>query len=119
MMPLRFGIAWADAPYTVFVSVYANDGTVAVAHGGVEVGQGINTKVQYVCTAPSFSDFTIITAVVNCMRLKENKKIIQYFLSICGTVTYLRDIKMLISNISFRPFIYQNFFSQCIDVVKF
>ena len=45
MMPLRFGIAWNGAPYTVLVSVYAEDGTVAVVHGGVEIGQGINTKV--------------------------------------------------------------------------
>lgn len=45
MMPLRFGITWENAPYTVFVSLYADDGTVAIAHGGVEVGQGINTKV--------------------------------------------------------------------------
>ena len=46
MMPLRFGIAWNGAPYTVLVNVYASDGTVAIAHGGVEIGQGINTKVR-------------------------------------------------------------------------
>ena len=45
MMPLRFGITWDGAPYTVLVSIYFNDGTVAIAHGGVEIGQGINTKV--------------------------------------------------------------------------
>lgn len=45
MMPLRFGIAWNGAPYTVLVSIYAKDGTVAIVHGGVEMGQGINTKV--------------------------------------------------------------------------
>ncbi len=47
MMPLRFGIAWNGSPYTVLVSIYADDGTVAIAHGGVEIGQGINTKVKY------------------------------------------------------------------------
>ena len=47
MMPLRFGIAWDGAPYTVLVSIFFNDGTVAIAHGGVEIGQGINTKVLY------------------------------------------------------------------------
>ncbi len=45
MMPLRFGIEWNGNPYTVLVSIYAKDGTVAIAHGGVEIGQGINIKV--------------------------------------------------------------------------
>ena len=45
-MPLRFSLHWDGAtPYTVLVSIYAEDGTVAVSHGGVEIGQGINTKV--------------------------------------------------------------------------
>lgn len=45
MVPLKFSIGWDGAPYTVFVSVYSEDGTVAIAHAGIEVGQGINTKV--------------------------------------------------------------------------
>ena len=44
MSPVRFGLAYGS-PYTVFVSIYFVDGTVAIAHGGVEIGQGINTKV--------------------------------------------------------------------------
>lgn len=47
MMPLRYAIEWGCGfPYTVLVNIYATDGTVAISHGGVEVGQGINTKVK-------------------------------------------------------------------------
>jgi len=47
-VPLKFGLAWENIGfYTVMISIYAADGTVAVTHGGIEIGQGINTKVGY------------------------------------------------------------------------
>lgn len=48
MVPVRFWIDWNSAPYTIHISIYAVDGTVAICHGGIEVGQGINTKVAQV-----------------------------------------------------------------------
>ena len=46
VVPLKYGLDLAEQPFTVFVSIYSDDGTVAIAHAGVEIGQGINIKVS-------------------------------------------------------------------------
>jgi len=46
MVPSKWGVVWNKlGAFTVMVSIFAADGTVAITHGGVEIGQGINTKV--------------------------------------------------------------------------
>ncbi|KAK3581556.1 hypothetical protein CHS0354_031896 [Potamilus streckersoni] len=49
IVPMKFGISWLGVNYGVNVYVYAGDGTVAVTHSGIEMGQGLNTKVAQVC----------------------------------------------------------------------
>ena len=41
----RYGLAYNGTAYGVQVSILAHDGSVQVAHGGTEIGQGINQKV--------------------------------------------------------------------------
>ena len=49
MVPLRYSIGLGGAKFTVMVSVFTGDGSVSVVHGGIEMGQGINTKVWCIC----------------------------------------------------------------------
>ena len=45
LVPMKYSFGyWGQ--FNAMVSVCARDGTVCVTHGGVECGQGINTKVR-------------------------------------------------------------------------
>jgi len=43
--PVKYGISQHGYKMAVAINVLEEDGTINVAHGGVEIGQGINTKV--------------------------------------------------------------------------
>ncbi|XP_049943149.1 uncharacterized protein LOC126419914 [Schistocerca serialis cubense] len=48
VVPMRYGFQYFGN-FNAIVSVYHHDGTISVSHGGIECGQGINTKVAQVC----------------------------------------------------------------------
>ncbi|XP_052797561.1 xanthine dehydrogenase/oxidase-like isoform X2 [Mya arenaria] len=49
VVPLKFGIDWRGVRYGSQVAIFWPDGTIAITHGGIELGQGVNTKAAQVC----------------------------------------------------------------------
>uniref|UniRef100_UPI00398ECDFD xanthine dehydrogenase-like isoform X4 n=1 Tax=Pristiophorus japonicus TaxID=55135 RepID=UPI00398ECDFD len=49
VVPLKYCMYWSFGCYLCTVSIFASDGSVIVSHGGIESGQGLNTKVAQVC----------------------------------------------------------------------
>ena len=45
VVPLKWGVEKNWKTVSVLVNIHSGDGSVLVNHGGVEMGQGINTKV--------------------------------------------------------------------------
>ena len=45
LVPIKYSHNYFGTKYNVQIAVYHDDGSVAVSHGGIEMGQGINTKV--------------------------------------------------------------------------
>ncbi|OQV23093.1 Xanthine dehydrogenase [Hypsibius exemplaris] len=48
VVPMRFDCHWAGRHYNCLIAIFHAGGTIAVTHGGIEMGQGINTKVAQV-----------------------------------------------------------------------
>ncbi|XP_055334051.1 uncharacterized protein LOC129585412 [Paramacrobiotus metropolitanus] len=46
--PMKYGTVWNGNQYSCHVAIFNNGGAVAVSHGGVEIGQRLNTKVAQV-----------------------------------------------------------------------
>ncbi|TRY76734.1 hypothetical protein TCAL_11871 [Tigriopus californicus] len=51
LIPQRWPQDYGGRKYTCQVAIYTEDGTVAISHGGIEMGQGLNTKTVQVVAA--------------------------------------------------------------------
>ncbi|XP_072372292.1 xanthine dehydrogenase-like isoform X2 [Scyliorhinus torazame] len=49
VVPLKYCMYWSYGCYLCTVSIFASDGSVMVSQGGIESGQGLDTKVAQVC----------------------------------------------------------------------
>lgn len=58
--PVKYGIGYAYYNAGCQIGIYKSDGTITVCHSGVEMGQGINTKVSQVISAELGVDISFI-----------------------------------------------------------
>ncbi len=57
---MKYGIGYAFYNGGCHIGIFKSDGTITVSHNGVEVGQGINTKVAQVVSAELGVDLSFI-----------------------------------------------------------
>jgi xanthine dehydrogenase/oxidase len=70
LVPVRYGINWAGSRFTAYVAIFRKDGTISISHGGVEMGQGINTKVYAIIFFTLIQTLTL-TSRENSLELTE------------------------------------------------
>lgn len=64
MIPIKYGISYTYRPMNqgyAYVFAYSDDGTVLVHHGGIEMGQGLNTKMAQIASEILGIDFDLIS----------------------------------------------------------
>lgn len=50
LVPMKYENSFAGRFYNSMVSIFGGDGSVLISHGGIEMGQGMNTKISQVCS---------------------------------------------------------------------
>lgn len=68
MIPIKYGISYTYRPMNqggAYVVVFSGDGTVTVEHGGIEMGQGIHTKIAQIAAEILGISFDLIRVGVS------------------------------------------------------
>ncbi|MBV1924031.1 MAG: molybdopterin-dependent oxidoreductase, partial [Flavobacteriaceae bacterium] len=63
MIPIKYGISYTYRPMNqggAYVVVFSADGTVTIEHGGIEMGQGIHTKIAQIAADILGIDISLI-----------------------------------------------------------
>lgn len=63
MIPIKYGISYTYRPMNqggAYVVIFSGDGTVTIEHGGIEMGQGIHTKISQIAAAILGIDISLI-----------------------------------------------------------
>lgn len=71
LVPMKYGIGWSGAKYGCEVAIYM-DGSVSITHAGVEVGQGINTKVAQVAALELNIPLSLISVYATSTKATAN-----------------------------------------------
>ncbi|XP_046441655.1 indole-3-acetaldehyde oxidase-like isoform X1 [Daphnia pulex] len=61
LLPMVYPMYYSSYRYNVLVAVNRIDGSVSVSHGGIECGQGINTKVSQVVAKELGIDISLVS----------------------------------------------------------
>lgn len=61
--------------YSAYIAIYHGDGTVAISHAGVEIGQGINTKVVQVVAHTFGISMDLITVTAQSSIIMANRSL--------------------------------------------
>ena len=75
MIPIKYGISYTYRPMNqgyAYILVYSDDGTIMLHHGGIEMGQGLNTKMAQIAAEILKVDLGIINVGVSATNVIPN-----------------------------------------------
>lgn len=67
-MPMKYHFFYFGT-FSIFLSIYHEDGSISITHGGIEMGQGLNTKVCQVAAH-------FLNAPLECVHVKPSTEFI-------------------------------------------